>query len=53
MGQILEGLGFFRWGRPGGMVMQEGGNRPVLYCRKGMEKSEFSDYLAAQGYTPP
>lgn len=53
MGKILEGLGYFKWGRSSVLIVQEGANRPVIFCRKGMEKFEFSAYLAAQGYTPP
>lgn len=53
MKKILEGMGYVRWGRSTSIVMQENGQRPALFFRSGMEKTEFFDYLKAQGYVPP
>lgn len=46
----LESMGYVSWGRSTQIVMAEGGTKPTLYCKKGMESMGIEEFIKAQGY---
>lgn len=46
----LESLGYVPWGRSTQMIMSEGGAKPVLYVKKGLETASLQHFLESQGY---
>lgn len=46
----LESLGYVLWGRSTTVVMAEGGTKPTLYCKAGMEGMTVAEFERAQGY---
>lgn len=53
LSRAIENLGYVKWGRAPGILMQEGGRRPYIYCLPGMVGGTIDDFLRAQGYVAP